>query len=126
MRAMSHCLRSWWHLSLGNDAVIGESKYDMISYCKKGDRMSSIGLHPRNAGRHPGITDEDVVAAMRSMIRYKQRSSGEWLAVGLNGSSRIVELVCQYDEGEDFFFVFHGMMPSPGKTLRELGLERRA
>lgn len=88
--------------------------------------MSSIGVHPRVAKRHPGITDEDVVAAMRSMIRYKQRSSGEWLAVGLDGNSRLVELVYQYDEEEDFFFVFHGMTPPSGKTLRELGLERRA
>ena len=30
----------------------------------------------------------------------------------------------QYDEDEDFFFVFHGMTPPTGKTLRELGLER--
>lgn len=33
--------------------------------------MSSIGVHPGIARRHPGIADEDVVAAMRGMIRYK-------------------------------------------------------
>lgn len=86
--------------------------------------MSTIGVHPRISQRHPDVTEADVVAAMRGMIRYKQRSSGEWLAVGLDGRNRLVELVYQYDEDEDFFFVFHGMTPPSGKTLRELGLER--
>ena len=60
---------------------------------------------------------------MRGMIRYKRRSSGEWLAVGLDGKGGLVELVYQYDEREGFLFVFHGMAPPTGKTLRELGLE---
>ena len=47
-----------------------------------------------------------------------------WLAVGLDGKGRLIELVYQYDEEEDLFFVFHGMTPPSGKTLRELGLER--
>lgn len=59
---------------------------------------------------------------MRGMSLYKHRPTGEWLAVGLDG--RLVELVYQYDEEDDFFFVFHGMTPPSGKTLRELGLER--
>ena len=86
--------------------------------------MSSIGVHPRIARRHPEVTPDDVATAMRWMIRYKQRSTGEWLAVGLDGHGRLVELVYQYDEEGDFFFVFHGMTPPSGKTLRELGLER--
>ena len=86
--------------------------------------MSAIGIHPRIIRRHPEITEEDVVAAMRGMIRYRQRSTGEWLAVGLDGKNRLVELVYQYDSDDDFFFVFHGMTPPSGKTLRELGLER--
>ncbi|WP_273394692.1 hypothetical protein [Thermophilibacter mediterraneus] len=58
------------------------------------------------------------------MISYRQRPTGEWLAVGLDGRGRLVELVYQYDDEDDFFFVFHGMTPPSGKTLRELGLER--
>lgn len=81
--------------------------------------MSEIGVHPRVA-----IGPDDVAAAMRGMISYKRRSSGEWLAVGLDSGGRLLELVYQYDEEEDFFFVFHGMTPPSGKTLRELGLER--
>lgn len=86
--------------------------------------MSQIGVHPRIAERHPEVTDEDVVAAMRSMIRYKQRKTGEWLAVGMDAHNRLVELVYIYDADDDFFFVYHGMTPPSGKTLRELGLER--
>lgn len=86
--------------------------------------MSAVGIHPRVKQRHTDMSDADVLTAMRGMIRYKQRSAGEWLAVGLDGRGRLVELVYQYDEEEDFFFVFHGMTPPTGKTLKELGLER--
>ena len=86
--------------------------------------MSTIGVHPRIKRRHPDVSDSDVADAMRSMLRYQQRSGGEWLAVGLDGKGRLVELVYTYDEDEDFFFVFHGMTPPSGKTLKELGMER--
>ena len=58
------------------------------------------------------------------MLRYKQRDSGEWIAVGTDSRSRLVELVYEYDDEDDFFFVYHGMTPPSAKTLRELGLER--
>ena len=86
--------------------------------------MSTIGVHPRIQSCHPEVRNEDVLHAMRGMIRYAQRSSGEWIAVGLDGHGRLIELVYQYDPNEDFFFVFHGMTPPSSKTLRELGLER--
>jgi hypothetical protein len=59
---------------------------------------------------------------MRGMNLYKHHPTGERLAVSLD--ERLVELVYQYDEEDDFLFVFHGMTPPSGKTLRELGLER--
>jgi len=86
--------------------------------------VSQVGVHPRIARRHPDVCENDVVVAMRSMIRYKCRDTGEWLAVGTDAKSRLIGLVYIYDEDEDFFFVFHGMTPPSGKTLRELGLER--
>lgn len=86
--------------------------------------MSQIGVHPRINQRHPEVSEADVMAAMRSMIRYKQRSSGEWVAVGTDSRSRLVELVYLYDADDDYFFVYHGMTPPSSKTLRELGLER--
>lgn len=57
-------------------------------------------------------------------LSCNQCPTGEWLAVGRDDRGRLVELVYQYDEEDDFFFVFHGMTPPTGKTLRELGLER--
>ena len=86
--------------------------------------MSQIGVHPRISERHPEVSEADVMAAMRSMIRYKQRDSGEWIAVGTDSRSRLVELVYIYDADDDYFFVYNGMTPPSGKTLRELGLER--
>ncbi|WEV67387.1 hypothetical protein OZX72_09180 [Bifidobacterium sp. ESL0769] len=86
--------------------------------------MSAIGIHPRIMQRHPEVTEADVVAAMRGMIRYQQRPTGEWLAVGVDGRNRLVELVYQYDEDEDYFFVYHGMTPPTGRTYKELGLEQ--
>ncbi|MED9909970.1 MULTISPECIES: hypothetical protein [Coriobacteriia] len=97
----------------------------MISYhIERRTGMSQIGVHPRISERHPEVSDADVMAAMRSMIRYKQRESGEWIAVGTDSRSRLVELVYIYDADDDYFFVYHGMTPPSGKTLRELGLER--
>lgn len=86
--------------------------------------MSQIGVHPRISRRHPEVAEADVISAMRSMIRYKQRGSGEWIAVGMDSRNRLVELVYIYDTDDDYFFVYHGMTPPSGKTLRELGLER--
>lgn len=96
----------------------------MMSYRIERNQTSAIGVHPRISRRHPEVDKKDVAAAMRGMIRYKQRESGEWIAVGLDARSRLVELVYFYDEEEDFFFVFHGMTPPSSKTLRELGMER--
>jgi hypothetical protein len=97
----------------------------MISYhIERRTGMSQIGVHPRISQRHPEVSEADVMAAMRSMIRYKQRESGEWIAVGTDSRSRLVELVYIYDADDDYFFVYHGMTPPSGKTLRELGLER--
>lgn len=86
--------------------------------------MSAIGVHPRVHERHPEVVDEDVADAMRSMLRYVQRESGEWVAVGLDSNGRLLELVYTYDAEDDFFFVFHGMTPPSSRTLKELGMER--
>ncbi|WP_278971453.1 hypothetical protein [Mobiluncus mulieris] len=66
-----------------------------------------------------------MAAAMRSEFRYKQRPSGEWVAVGLDGNSRLIEMVYLYNAEKDFFFVYHAMTPPSRKTLLELDLERR-
>lgn len=60
--------------------------------------MSQIGTHPRISRRHPEVAEADVINAMRSMIRYKQRDSGEWIAVGTDSHNRLIELVYIYDD----------------------------
>ena len=90
----------------------------------RGGRLEHDRGSSKDCAAASEVTPDDVAAAMRGMISYRQRPTGEWLAVGLDGKGRLVELVYQYDEEDDFFFVFHGMTPPSGKTLRELGLER--
>lgn len=86
--------------------------------------MSHIDVHPRVSERHHEISEEDVRAAMRNMIRYQQRDSGEYAAVGFDGKNRFIELVYVYNDELDSFLVYHAFTPPTGKMLRELGLER--
>lgn len=74
--------------------------------------------HPRRVGARPLVDGRHVVDG------GGPRDSGEWIAVGTDSRSRLVELVYEYDDEDDFFFVYHGMTPPSAKTLRELGLER--
>jgi hypothetical protein len=88
--------------------------------------MSVIDIHPRIQQRHPEIGSEDVIAAMRGMIRYQQRKTGEWLAVGFDEKNRFIELVYLYNSEVDGFFVYHAQTPPTSRTLNELELERKA
>lgn len=86
--------------------------------------MSSIVVHPRINERHPEVKNEDVAHAVRSILSYRLRPNGRYIAVGLDSNGRLIELVYIYDEEKDVFFVFHGMTPPSRKTLQELGMER--
>lgn len=57
------------------------------------------------------------------MFRYKRHSTGEYPRSGSTGVGASWSPTTGMDDG-DSFFVFRGMTPSTGKTLRELGLER--
>ena len=50
--------------------------------------------------QHPGAPS---LCVMGLGGRYRQRPAGAWLAVGLDGEGRLVELVYQYDEEDGFF-----------------------
>lgn len=63
--------------------------------------MRAVGLYPKAFHRRPEVREEDVLAAMHGMIRYKQRESGVRIAVGFDGRNRLAELVYPYDEEED-------------------------
>ena len=67
------------------------------------------------------IEDADVEEAMKSMIKFQQRSSGAYIAVGFDRAGRELELIYDYDADANSFTVFHAM-PATKKFLRELGL----
>lgn len=86
--------------------------------------MSKIETLPRVVKNHPELSYEDVDEAMRAMVRYSQRATGEWVAVGFDSKGRFIELVYLYSEEKDAFLVYHAMTPPSAKTLKELRMER--
>ena len=46
--------------------------------------MSHIDIHPRIEQRHPEIKPQDVYDAVRGMVSYTRRESGEWVGVGFD------------------------------------------
>ena len=70
--------------------------------------------------RH-AIEDEDVEEAMKNMIKFQQRTSGAFIAVGFDRSGRQLELVYDYDAEDNTFTVFHAMRATK-KFLSEMGL----
>ena len=86
--------------------------------------MSTIHVHPRIPQRHPDVSNDDVIHAMRSAVSYRQRDNGSWISVGFDEKGRMLEMVYTYDEEQDAFGVYHAMTPATAKTLKELGLMR--
>ena len=70
--------------------------------------------------RH-AIESEDVEQAMKNMIKFQQRASGAFIAVGFDRAGRELELVYDYDAEANEFTVFHAMRATK-KFLAELGL----
>lgn len=67
------------------------------------------------------IEVEDVEEAMKSMIKFQQRNSGAFIAVGFDSKGRELELIYDYDKETNTFTVFHAMRATK-KFLAELGL----
>ncbi len=82
---------------------------------------SQIVVDERINKRHPEIEAINVVAAMKSMMRFQQRSTGEYLAIGTDDKARLLELVYIYSALDDFFYVYHAQKATT-KTLKELDL----
>ena len=68
--------------------------------------------------RHPELTADDVVAAFRSVMREARRADGAWLAIGLDGRGRDVEMV--YKQIGDRVLIYHAMTPPTKRTLQEV------
>ncbi|WP_196425003.1 hypothetical protein [Bifidobacterium canis] len=73
--------------------------------------------------RHPELSEEDVVIAVRSVMVDAQRESGAWMAIGLDGRGRNVELL--YRVAGDVLVVYHAFTPPTKKFRRELDQLRR-
>lgn len=86
--------------------------------------MSRVLIHPRVLGRQSELDESDVAAAMRSMLRYKRREAGEWVAVGADSRGRLVELAYVYDDNSGCFLVCHAMTPPGAPVMRDLDLGR--
>ena len=52
--------------------------------------MSHIDIHPRIEQRHPEIKPQDVYDAVRGMVSYTRRESGEWVGVGFDTQGRFI------------------------------------
>lgn len=108
-----------WRIEIDKDVQRSMKKLD-----KQIARRIVAKLHEISQLEDPRSMGKGLTENKSGLWRYKQRESGEWIAVGTDSRSRLVELVYIYDADDDYFFVYHGMTPPSGKTLRELGLER--
>lgn len=68
--------------------------------------------------RHPELTSEDVLTAFRSVMEDARRADGTWVAIGLDGHGRDVEMV--YKQLNDSVLIYHAMTPPTKKTLKEI------
>ena len=64
-------------------------------------------------------TSGDVLTAFRSVMRDARRGNGTWVAIGLDGRGRDVEMV--YKQVGDSVLIYHAMTPPTKKTLKEIG-----
>lgn len=68
--------------------------------------------------RHLELCEEDVVTALRSVMVDAQRDDGAWMAVGLDGHGRNVEMLYRV-HGEDVV-IYHAFTPPTRKFMRQI------
>ena len=73
--------------------------------------------------RHPELSEEDVVTAFRSIMIDAERPNGAWMAVGLDGRGRNVELL--YKVAGDLVVIYHAFTPPTKKFRNEIDQLRR-
>lgn len=91
--------------------------------------MNAVYADDRVETAHPelGISKEDAVTAWLNAIRSRPRLDkrpGEYLAIGIDGKGRLIELVAIRDSEGDFL-IYHAFTPPQENAKRELGLRRR-
>lgn len=81
-------------------------------------------VHPRIHGRHPEISDADIVTAWENFAVAATRDIAEReVRTGFDSRGREIEMVGVRVKGE--WLVFHGMTPPSKKTRREIERARR-
>lgn len=91
--------------------------------------MNDVYADDRIETRHPEqhITKEDAIAAWYNAIRSRPRlekNPDEYLAIGIDGKGRLMELVAIRNRDGDFL-IYHAFVPPQENAKRELGLSRR-
>lgn len=73
---------------------------------------------PRVHERHPDLDVGDVLKAFGSVMVDARRADGTWVAIGLDGRGRDVEMV--YRQVGDRVLVYHAMTPPTRKIVGEI------
>lgn len=73
--------------------------------------------------RHPELSEEDVVTAFRSVMTDAERDDGTWMAVGLDGRGRNVEMLYKTRGGD--VLIYHAFTPPTKKFMRQIERIRR-
>lgn len=82
-----------------------------------------IQVLDRVTERHPELSEEDVVTAFRSVMTDAERESGAWMAIGLDGRGRNVELLYRVVGGD--VLIYHAFIPPTKKFRHEIDQLRR-
>lgn len=92
--------------------------------------MNKVYVDDRVETRHPElrISKDDAVAAWYNAIRSRSRiekNPDEYLAIGIDGRGRLIELVAVRDDEGDFL-IYHAFTPPQANAKRELGIIERS
>lgn len=74
--------------------------------------------------RHPEIEMRDVLTAFASIEVDAQRDNGSWIAIGLDGRGRDIELVYRVHEGR--VLIYHAFTTPTKKIINEIRALRGA
>ena len=91
--------------------------------------MNKVYVDDRVERKHPelGITKQDAIEAWYSAIKSRPRiekDPNEYLAIGIDGKGRLIELVAIRDDEGDFL-IYHAFTPPQENAKRELGISER-
>ena len=88
--------------------------------------MELIAIHPHSL-KH-GLTETDITCAWNSAFAWFRRdleNGGiDYVLVGLDGRSRLMELIARYCSNRDGYIIYHALVPPTRKVLREIGINR--